>query len=185
MDPIKKLIEEHNLIKDVLSGLEIFTKDLENTKLENKNDIGKFARFFREFADKCHHGKEEDILFKEMQNFGFSVNDGPLAVMYQEHKLGREQVSIMFNLSKYDDWDDEKTEQAISACRLFCQLLSNHIYKEDNILYPMAENRIPEEIIREMHGSFLDFDNNEMGKENIDELFQLAGELTDKYKKST
>jgi hemerythrin-like domain-containing protein len=65
------LMKEHRLIERVLGSLETFLDQLSADE-RNRADLKNFAEFFREFADRCHHGKEEDRLFVSMTDYGFS-----------------------------------------------------------------------------------------------------------------
>ncbi len=92
--PTGMLREEHQLILRVL--------DVVQSLLE-KGDAGEWdfdawddcVAFFRLFADACHHGKEEDLLFPELEARGMPRDSGPIAVMLSEHKQGRALVAQM------------------------------------------------------------------------------------------
>ena len=89
MSPIDVLEHEHRVIEQVLGALGTWADSVERGDDAPVADTVKFATFFREFADRCHHGKEEDILFVAMTRHGFSAQVGPVAVMLHEHTVGR------------------------------------------------------------------------------------------------
>jgi hemerythrin-like domain-containing protein len=89
---IENLMDEHRLIEKVLDSLAAFTDQLESGTQDARGRIARYAFFFREFADRCHHGKEEDRLFLRMADYGFSPDWGPLKVMLQDHEVGRARV---------------------------------------------------------------------------------------------
>jgi len=88
MTPTEDLINEHKAIKVMLS---IMTKIAENIKA-NKGyyikDVEQIVDFLKTFADKCHHGKEENVLFPALVLAGIPKENGPIGVMLQEHTLG-------------------------------------------------------------------------------------------------
>jgi hemerythrin-like domain-containing protein len=94
------LKEEHRVIEKVLNALDAFTLKLERGEEVNAEVLEKSVDFIRNFADKCHHGKEEDRLFTLMTQQGFPKDNGPIAVMLQEHDLGRSFVKAMDNAIK-------------------------------------------------------------------------------------
>ena len=89
MTPTEDLINEHKAIKVMLS---IMTKIAENIKA-NKGyyikDVEQIVDFLKTFADKCHHGKEENVLFPALVLAGIPKENGPIGVMLQEHTLGK------------------------------------------------------------------------------------------------
>ena len=70
MDAIETLMNEHRVIERVLDGLVAFAEEIERKGTTEKEELGRFVTFVREFADACHHGKEEDILFAAMVEHG-------------------------------------------------------------------------------------------------------------------
>jgi len=78
---VESMMQEHELIVEVLAALEAMAKSLAAGAEVAREDVADFGRFFRDFADKCHHGKEEDRLFAKMVEIGFPQDRGPIAVM--------------------------------------------------------------------------------------------------------
>ncbi len=181
MNAIDMLMDEHRLIEQVLNSLEKFTDKLENGEPVDRQEFVRFSEFFREFADRCHHGKEEDILFDEMTKNGFSKETGPVAVMLNEHDLGRERVKMMREAGETKDWSGGLREKSVLASREFVVLLSNHILKEDRILFPLAADQLPRQIVDGLLNKFNDFNANKLGNENRKKLTDLGHELASKY----
>jgi len=97
----------------------------------------KVVHFIRSYADGFHHVKEEDILFKTMLNNMDNMHCNPIPVMLHEHDEGREYVKGM-----EDALNKGNKEALIENAKGYCYLLQSHIQKEDNILYPMAEQAL-------------------------------------------
>ncbi len=89
---IEVLMGEHRLIEQALGSLETYALEIVADAPPRRDVVGEYAAFFGGFADACHHGKEEDILFQRMVERGLPREVGPLAVMYHEHELGRAHV---------------------------------------------------------------------------------------------
>ena len=94
MDAIELLMQEHQLILRSLDALDAFTVDMARGG-DDRDELSRFVRFIREFADARHHGKEEDILFEAMVAAGFPREGGPIAVMLMDHEAGRAHVGVM------------------------------------------------------------------------------------------
>ena len=149
MDAIETLMNEHRVIERVLDGLVGFVDEVERRGSTEQAELGRFVTFIREFADACHHGKEEDILFEAMVAHGFPKQGGPIAVMLQEHDQGRAFVGVLRRHAESGAaWTDAERREVGDAARAYSSLLRAHIHKEDAILYPMAEQHLPPEAMQ-------------------------------------
>ena len=134
------LRKEHEAILFVLRILyKMITANEEDDvdKLEYYNEL---LNFLKIFVDRCHHGKEENYLFPELINNGFQKEDGPIAAMLQEHRQASEYIKVMSeaveceDLTRFNDTAEE-----------YRDLLKNHIEKEENIIFAMADKIIDDE----------------------------------------
>ncbi len=139
------------------------TKDLENdhihilrltdvmekiakTEAPDSSDLEAVVYLIRNYADGFHHEKEERILFPALEVKGFSPNQGPVAVMLSEHVQGRNFVKRMAeNIALYKENDLTALEQVFINMTGYVNLLRNHISKENNILFRMADRVLSEE----------------------------------------
>ena len=133
--PTGVLREEHEVILRALTVLERVGRDLAQSKPVPKETIASLANFFRTFADRCHHAKEEAHLFPALVAHGIPKEGGPVGMMLQEHDEGRTLVRTFAE-------GDPPT--AVSAIRRFVILLRDHINKENEVLFPMSDQVIPQ-----------------------------------------
>ncbi|MBI5533085.1 MAG: hemerythrin domain-containing protein [Deltaproteobacteria bacterium] len=156
-DAFDTLMDEHRLIEQVLGALDAFTKHLEQGA--DPFPLREFAEFFRGYADKVHHGKEEDILFASLVARGYSTEAGPVAVMLYDHAQGRALVSALAAAGDAGDClDAQGREQTVRAARRYASLLRHHIYKEDTILFPMARGGLSPSDLRRLDREFAAFE---------------------------
>jgi len=178
MRPTEELKGEHKVI---LRMLKIFEKAAQS--LKEGNDIPaevfkKAVDFIRNFADRCHHGKEENTLFPMMEKYGIPREGGPLGVMLYEHTLGRNFVKGMAEADeKYEKGDKSSIEDLIKNARGYAGLLAPHIFKEDNILYPMADRNIPEKEQKVLEEKFEKIEKEVIGEGKYHEYLHLVEEL--------
>jgi len=176
------LVREHELILKVLDALEGFASMIERADPVYPQDARAFVEFFREFTDACHHGKEEDILFAAMVDAGFPSESGPLGVMRGEHGRGRRLVRRLRDLAeRVVEWTDEDRESFAGAAHAFAELLREHIRKEDEVLYPMAEAHLSAEQLRRVGELFRLFEEQRTGPGAHERLHKLAHELIERY----
>ena len=118
--------------------------------------------FLQNFADRCHHTKEEKLLFEKMMERGVSGEVGPIAVMMREHQDGRAHVRKLAGMTK--DGLEESRRRAISkTSRAYIDLLTKHIQKEDGVLYPLADQVLDENDQQELEKGFEDVEEKVMG----------------------
>jgi hemerythrin-like domain-containing protein len=140
MKPTEELMAEHRAIERMLRILERVAERLEAGAPTDPADLEAIVEFIRIFADRCHHGKEEDLLFQAMETAGVPRQGGPIGVMLAEHTLGREYVRGMAEgIAAYARGEPGAARQIAENARGYVALLSQHIVKEDQILYPVAD----------------------------------------------
>ncbi len=149
MTPLQMLSEEHQKILEVIALIR------DKSSLPGKELDQKFwdrvIFFIQNYADKFHHAKEEEILFPEInrQDEEGKMHCNPVDQMLYEHELGRGFVKEM--IAGLVDMDRAKV---ISKALNYSQLLKEHIFKEDQILYPMAESAIDKSTWKEITRKF-------------------------------
>jgi hemerythrin-like domain-containing protein len=132
----ENLMKEHQLILKYVDLMERYAelslKNAQNSMLFEKAHY--FIAFIHEFADNFHHAKEENILFRYLEVPGVLTHCNPIPQMLNEHSKARELVRNMENALRTNDINKLGANTA-----QYAKLLKEHIYKEDNILYPMGE----------------------------------------------
>ncbi len=155
MKAIDILVEEHRVIERVLDLLEAAAKKLENGQYVPPEFFLLAVDFIRGFADGCHHQKEEGVLFVRMQAQGIPTDGCPLGVMLAEHALARQYTRALLTAAQdLHAGDMSAVNRAIQSSRSYVALLRQHIFKEDNILFPLAEQVIPTELHPQVWGDF-------------------------------
>ena len=185
MDAIETLMNEHRTIERAIDALVSFCDEIRRKSADDrgaKDELGKFVTFIREFADSCHHGKEEDILFAAMIGAGFPSRGGPIAVMLMEHDQGRAHVRALADLAGQEaPWTAEDRQRLAEAAHGYGNLLRAHIHKEDAILYPMAEQRLPAEVMERVSADCEAYEARKTGSGEHERLHALAEELVSRY----
>jgi hemerythrin-like domain-containing protein len=179
---VESMMQEHELIVEVLASLRAMAQKLAAGGSVARQDVADFGRFFRDFADKCHHGKEEDRLFVKMEEAGFPHDSGPIAVMLAEHEAGRQTVRGLLEIGAGSGpLSEVESARTIDYAGQFVPLLYAHIQKENNILYSMAQNTIPPEELDRLDQSCEAFDLAVRGQLDVAGLKELAAELARRY----
>ncbi len=136
--PVEILMQEHRVIETVLDAMEDRLADLSSVPFPLEF-FQRALEFFSQFADGCHHYKEEDGLFPALAARGMPANSGPIGVMLHEHNIGRSCLQgIRANLNAAKDGSGEAIAAVRGFAAAYVEMLRQHIAKEDNILFQMA-----------------------------------------------
>ena len=131
---LEMLSEEHKNILQVIDAIFSECDALEKGKKIDVDFFKETIDFIRGYADKFHHAKEEDILFRELSKDDVEMHCNPMQQMLYEHDMGRGFVKEL-------EIGVELKDPSIVTknARAYGFLLKDHIFKEDNILYPIAD----------------------------------------------
>ena len=182
MNSLQVLMDEHRLIERAVDALVVYAREVGRGADHPRADLAGFVEFIRGYADAHHHGKEEDILFRAMADCGMPTNAGPLAVMLAEHHEARRLTAVMAELADdVGDWEDQERSRLLKSGIGYAQLLRAHIQKEDGILYPMAQNMLPEDAREQVEQLFQRFEAEAANVERASRLETAVTELAERY----
>ncbi|HET6515206.1 MAG TPA: hemerythrin domain-containing protein [Thermodesulfovibrionales bacterium] len=145
---MKALVDEHTVIKRLLALIPQILEDLDLTREEDRNLILDVVDFIRSYADRYHHAKEEDILFKAFDE-GLEI----VKAMHEEHRIGRGHVKAVMEAVETED-----TRSAEDHLTSYGQLLAGHIRKEDEVLYPWMDRNLSTSQVGALFARFAETD---------------------------
>jgi hemerythrin-like domain-containing protein len=182
MRPTDILKGEHRVIVQVLRALECMADRCAAGEPLDVRSARQAIDFFRNFADRCHHGKEEDHLFPALEARGLPRDAGPTAVMRAEHEQGRLRIQGMeWAAERAAAGDARAMREWVTHARAYAQLLRQHIRKEDEVLFPIADRVLGEEVQGRLLASFEEAEEEDMGAGAHEEYLELANELADRF----
>jgi hemerythrin-like domain-containing protein len=166
MNATEFLMEEHRLIERALFALERATNRLSRGEDVYLRFFAGTTYFISGFAERCHHTKEEEVLFPAMVSTGLPRETGPVAMMLADHAESRRLTQMMRQMiERYQGGDLQAKDQVVRSALGYVRLLRQHIYKEDNILYPMADSVIPNDQLQQIHEAITRAEYTEDGEE--------------------
>jgi hemerythrin-like domain-containing protein len=146
MEVTRGLSQDHRVIERMLSNLEAAAQRLQSAQPVRAALFLDIADFVKNFADGCHHRKEEEGLFPAMEAAGFPRHGGPLGVMLAEHDEGRRFSSgLRAAAEKLAAGDTGAAREVVQNARGYAAVMRQHIMKEDNVLFTMAQHVLDEE----------------------------------------
>ena len=138
------MVDEHRLILRMITLVEHNTARLEAGEYRGWQFFLDAVDFIRNFADRFHHAKEEDVLFKKLVRNGMPAENSPVAAMLIAHDQGRAFVKgLEAGAVRGRDGAEDALAEVVANARGYAALLREHIHTEDHILYPLAERVLP------------------------------------------
>ena len=179
MRAIDALMQEHRVIEQVLDALESAATRLAHGEVVPPRFFLDAATFASGFADGCHHRKEEGVLFPTMKRHGAPPGGGAIEVMLDEHEQGRSYVRQLREAARQlDAGDSSAARRVIAAARGYVALLRDHIAKEDEMLFPLADELIPASAQADVLAAFEEVEEAESDAPSHEQLLELAERLT-------
>ncbi len=179
---IDMLMQEHRIIEKVLAALERCSDAAARGERIERARVREFVDFFKNFADRCHHGKEEDRLFAAMIEHGFPRDQGPIAVMLEEHDMGRSHVGVLARIGEGSgELTEDERGQLCTHALSYAELLKAHIRKEDQVLYHMALGALPPEVLERLEKDFEAFETTIVGAGAHERYHELAHGLAGEF----
>ena len=175
MIPIGPLMREHRLIERMVA---LMKSEASKIALHGQTDpvfIETAVDFFRTYADRCHHGKEEDLLFAQLRGKALSPDHEKIMnELIEDHKLGREVVRKLIDANeRYKKGSDVALDEIGGFLSHLADFYPEHIRKEDkDFFFPCMEYFTKEELAT-MLDQFWEFDRklvHERYGRTVDEL---------------
>ncbi len=160
---VELLYEEHELIMDAISIAKELHVKIETPKLYEQQ-VFDLISFFREYADKYHHYKEEEILFPEMIKANELLESGVVKEMLDNHEDFRALIAEIETLTK-----DKKYSSAQNKLEEYVEALTDHIAVENEEVFEIATTLFNEKQLENIYFRFKDIDN-ELGEGNKEVL---------------
>jgi hemerythrin-like domain-containing protein len=180
MTPTEILKHEHKIILMVLDAAKREVQSIRQRGKVHIAELEKIVDFIRNFADRCHHAKEENLLFVKMKEKGMPSESGPIAVMLKEHTEGRRRIKAIGEaIPKAKEGDPSALQTISKNLEEYILLLRNHIDKEDNVLYPMADKVLTEQDQQSLSEAFDKVEAEEIGEGVHEKYHKLAHELSE------
>jgi len=182
MKATQELKNEHNAVLVALQILDKVTAAIAAKDDKAPADLEKLLDFFKGFVDRCHHGKEEDVLFPELMRRGVQREGGPIGVMLSDHEVGRGHVRAMTDgLERLRRGEVGAAAAIREHAQAYSNMLQAHIHKENNVLFMMADRVVPEDVAARLFQQFEEIELDRVGEGKHEAYHAMLHELKDRY----
>lgn len=175
--PTEMLEAEHRVIARIVGITPLLAERLEEGGVIKPDILQGIVEFMRIYADKCHHGKEEDLLFPALGEKGVPMQGCPIGALVADHVSGRSLVRRLAESAEaYVRNEPEAYEGLIGSLRGIADLYPGHIWKEDYLLFPMTNKVLNPDELDALYSEFEKVDLR-IGHDSLERLARLAGDL--------
>lgn len=182
MKTTDELRAEHEGVKVMLSVIRAICRRLGTDEAVDPTDLPRVVEFLSVFVDRCHHGKEEDLLFPALEAAGVAREGGPIGVMLAEHSSGRELIRAMREaLARWDTDLPEARRSFVASAIAYADLLEEHIEKENGVLFPAADGLLTPDADGELAAGFEAIECERIGVGKHEEFHALLDVLASRY----
>jgi hemerythrin-like domain-containing protein len=154
------LMIEHRLIERMLSVINGVLAKIESRHKVDPVFVDVAVDFIRVYADRTHHGKEEDILFRELNNKPLKAEDRQIMnELMEEHVFGRQTTKALVDANtRYRNGDDTALSEIAANLQTLTEFYPKHIEKEDKVFFPSSRNYLTDEEDQALLEEFWEFD---------------------------
>ncbi|MBN2331785.1 MAG: hemerythrin domain-containing protein [Deltaproteobacteria bacterium] len=155
-----QLMIEHRLIERMLSVIKKVLVKIESEHEVDPVFVDIAVDFIRVYADRTHHGKEEDILFRELNKKTLTSEDGQIMKeLIEEHVIGRQTTKMLVEANnRYRKGDESALADISDKLQTLIEFYPKHIEKEDKVFFPSSRNYFTDEEDQAMLAKFWEFD---------------------------
>jgi hemerythrin-like domain-containing protein len=151
---------EHRLIERMISIIQDALARVEKTRKIDPLFVDKAVDFIRIYADRTHHGKEEEIMFRDLNDKGLSDEDRwVMNELIEEHVFGRNNTKALVEANaRYRNGDSSALKDIINCLRTLVDFYPKHIEKEDKVFFPASRTYFSDAEDQAMLAEFWEFD---------------------------
>lgn len=180
MKPTEDLMFEHKAITLMLSVMSNISASIKDKKVFYTNDVEKIVDFLSVYVDKCHRNKEESVFYPALllsknpfKNIGLIIN---------EHKIGKGYLDEIMCCVVSCKLGSSFSCERIADCMInYVELIQNHIQKEENEYFPLANKALTEEAQSEMSKQFKLINDEFVGMDIHTRYDELLKSMKSKY----
>jgi len=151
---------EHRLIEDMLNVVQRKLDFCGQAQSIDPYFVDNAVDFIRVYADRTHHGKEEDILFRDLRKKDLSNEDRRLMDdLIEEHTFARKTTRALVEANTlYRKGDASAQVEVTARLKTLVGFYPKHIKKEDDVFFPTSLTYLSKEEDQAMLAEFWEFD---------------------------
>ena len=182
MKPTDNLIIEHREISELLNIMSIIADNIKSKDVFYPNDVEEIIDYLIIILDKSHQDKEDEVFYPELIMSGVPNDKAPLSIVNYEHTLAKHYLneisSCVVNCKIGNDFSGDLLADSLTN---YVIVIQNHIQREEEIVFPMANEVLSEEKQNEISQKFEDIEQKNKTHNFTDHFKNLLNKLNNKY----
>lgn len=156
---LEMLTREHRTILWVIQGLGRLTQLIREGRDVDVAQLREAVAFMREFADRCHHAKEKDVLYPASIDYGLQLPGRPIAALLGERQESRRlSDQLATSIKKYEADPAKARALAATTMDAIARLYLHHIRDEERLVFPMLKRILPIKMRERLYEQFMEID---------------------------
>jgi hemerythrin-like domain-containing protein len=177
-----QLKQDHDDMRTMVAVLVEMANRFEEDERVAADDLEQLVEYMDTFVNRCHHAKEEQILFPALEESGMAREGGPLEIMTAEHQLESNFLTGMNDaVGRYANGDQNSGQAIAQYARDYAALLSRDMEQEDQLIYPLAEQQLSKSRQDEMTSQFEKIEREVLGPKRHEPYHEMAHQLAQRY----
>jgi hemerythrin-like domain-containing protein len=166
----------------MLDIMDAMTASVREGERPSVDDISQTIEFLRVFVDKCHHTKEEQLLFPAVRAAGIPAVEDVIVALLAEHVQGRGSVSRIAEMAeRLSDGDESAAPELADAMSGYTKLLREHIVREENDCFSAADSELPAHVQAELEQGYDRIERDVVGGGVHESFHALLDRLAQQY----
>ena len=182
MKPTDNLIIEHREISELLNIMSVIAENIKSKDVFYPNDVDDIIDSLIILLDKSHHGKEEEVFYPELLLSGIPKEKAPLSIINYEHMLAKRYLneinSCVVNCKIGNDFSGELLADSLTN---YVVVIQNHIQREEENVFPLANKTFSVEKQKEIYQKFEDIEQKNITHDFNEHFNKLLNKLNNKY----
>jgi len=182
MTPTENLIKEHEEINELLDIMSKIALKIKSKDVFYPTDVEEIIDYLIIIIDKSHHGKEDEVFYPELISSGIPKETAPLSIINYEHTLAKRYLkdisSCVVNCKIGNDFSGELLADSLTN---YVVVIKNHIQREEEIIFPIANEVLSSEKQNEITQRFEDIEQKNISHGFFDHFNKLLKKLKVKY----
>ena len=182
MTPTENLIKEHKKINELLDIMSKIALKIKLNDVFYPNDVEEIVNYLLIIIENSHHGKEDDVFYPELISSGIAKDTAPLSIINYEHTISKSYLkdisSCVVNCKIGNDFSGELLADSLTN---YVVVIKNHIQREEEVIFPIANEVLSAEKQYEISQRFEDIEQKYFSKSLNDQYTTLLNKLKIKY----
>lgn len=182
MNPTEELRAEHRAVLRMMDILDAMAASARSGDCPTKDELADVTEFLYVFVDRCHHGKEEEVLFPVMRDAGLDDAAPAVRILIDEHVTGRNRATRLFEAAgAVAENGKPACPSLLAAIPGYSELMRAHIAFEERDAFAAADAGLPAQAVEGIVAGYERIERDIIGAGKHEAYHRMLDRLAEKY----